>query len=671
MPNARAGFAVAGRQSQSYYSAAPASDLAPGPLPRTADAKMAMLDTLRKSVASIAVKVLLVLLILSFVAWGIGDVFSPGASDEWAAKVGDVDIHAYELGNEYQRARARLRVELGTDIGPEQARELGLPSMVLNRMVDSTLVRLGATDLGFTAGNDLVRARIRADTRFFNEFGVFDSAVFNDILRGLGLTESGYVSEIRSQVIGNQLVGSIGAGVAAPRPLVDHLYRHRLEQRVAEILRIPDSSVEEPTVSEEPTLRTFHQDNAAVFTAPEFRALTVVAFEAKDLAPEMAVSQAELDEAFEDRGDEFIEPERRTLRQMLLPDADAAKRARERLNGRDDFAVVAKEEAGLDADVLAVGSTTRVQLVRDLGVEIANAVFAAAPGSTTAPLQSPLGWHLIEVSEVSAGHAPPRSEIDEKLRTEIALEKAVDALFHLANRLEDALGGGASLEEAARSLALTVRKLDAVDPAGLDSTGTVIADLSAGLLETAYATEAGTESALTETGSDGYFIVRVDSITPPTLRPFEEVREEVVAAWLAKRRGEVVGEEAQSIAQRVRGGTALSTIAGERGLDVETSSPFNRNGAGASPGMSVDLVEQLFSAQRGDVVVGRGVRSSIVARLVRVVDADTGTNAQNTRQALARQLAAGIGNDLVSQLTNALRDRYPVSINTRVVDELY
>jgi len=632
---------------------------------------MAMLDTLRKGVASIAVKVLLVLLILSFVAWGIGDVVSPGGDDEWAAKVGDVDIHAYELGNEYQRARARLRVELGTDIGPEQARELGLPSMVLNRMVDSTLVRLGATDLGFTAGDDLVRARIRADTRFFNEFGVFDSAVFNDILRGLGLTEGGYVNEIRSQIVGNQLVGSIGAGVAAPRPLVDHLYRHWLEQRVAEILRIPDSSVEAPTVADEPTLRTFHQDNAPVFTAPEYRALTLVAFEAKDLAPEMAVPQAELDEAFEDRGDEFIEPERRTLRQMVLPDADAAKRARDRINAGEDFAVVAKEEAGLEADILAVGSTTRVQLARDLGVEIANAVFTAAPGSTTPPLQSPLGWHLLEVSEVTPGHAPPRSEIDEKLRAEIALDKAIDALFDLANRLEDALGGGASLEEAARGLALTVRKLDAVDPAGLDANGTVIADLPAGLLETAYATEAGAESALTETGSDGYFIARVDSVTPPTLRPFEEVRDEVVAAWLAKRRGEVVGEEAQTIAERVRGGTALSTIATERGLNVETSSPFNRNGAGASPGMSADLIEQLFSAQRGDVVVGRGVRSSIIARLVRVADADTSADAQNTRRALARQLANGIGNDLVAQLTSALRDRYPVSINTRVVDELY
>jgi len=632
---------------------------------------MAMLDTLRKGVASIAVKVLLVLLILSFVAWGVGDVVSPGSGDDWAAKVGDVDIHAVELNNGYQRERARLRIELGADLSPEQARELGLPSIVLNNMVDSVLVRLSATDLGFTASDDLIRGRIRADTRYFNQFGQFDTDVFHNAIAAIGMTESGYVSEVRGQIIRNQLVGSMAAGVTAPQPLVDQLYRHRFERRVAEVLRIPVSSVEAPAVPDEPTLRTFHQDNAAVFTAPEYRALTAVVFEAKDLAPEMAVSQEELDEAFEDRGDEFVQPERRTLRQMLLPDAEAAKRARERLDAGDDFALVALGEAGLEADVLDVGTVTRVQFTRELGAELANATFAAAPGTTTAPLQSSIGWHLVEVGEVFPGDNPPRSEIDDKLREEIALEKAVDALFDLANRFEDALGGGASLEEAARGLALTVRKIDAIDPSGLDATGTVVADLPADLLETAYSTEAGSESALTETGADGYFMVRVDSVTPPTLRPFEEVRNEVIAAWQAKRRGEMVGEQAKTIADRARGGTKLSEIATERDLAVETSSPFNRNGAGAPPGVSADVVEQLFLARPGDVVIGRGVRSSIVARLVRVVDAEAGTNAATIRQALAQQLASGIGTDLVAQLTSALRDRYPVSINTRVVDELY
>jgi len=632
---------------------------------------MAMLDSLRKGAASIVVKALLVLLILSFVAWGIGDVVTPGGGDEWAAKVGDVDIQAYKLSNAYQRERARLHVEHGIELDAEQARDLGLPSMVLNSLVDTTLVRLGAGDLGFTAGDDVVRRRIRADTRFFNDLSQFDTAIFNNTLGALGLTENGYVSEVRGQIVHNQLVGSVAAGVAAPRPLVENLYRHRFERRVAEILRIPDSTVEAPAVPDDATLRTFHQDNTPVFTAPQYRALTIVAFEAKDLAPEMAVSQAELDEAFEDRGGDFIEPERRTLRQMVLGDAEAAKRARDRIDAGDDFAVVAKEEAGLEADVLDIGPLTRVRLAGDLGAEIANAVFAAAPGSTTAPLQSPIGWHLIEVAEVSPGHAPPRSEIEEKLREEIALEKAVDALFDLANRLEDALGGGAPLEDAARSLGMTVRTVEAIDPSGLDANGAVVADLPAGLLETAYTTEAGSESTLTETGADGYFIVRVDSLTPPALRPFEQVRDEVAAAWQAKRRGELVGTEAQAVAERARGGAELSAIAAERGLTVETTSPFNRNGAGASPGMTPDLVEQLFSARRGDVVIGRGPRASVVARLVRVVDADTGSGAQNTRRAFARQLTNGIGADIVAQLTNALRDRYPVSINTRVVDELY
>lgn len=630
-----------------------------------------MLDSLRKGVASIVVKALLVLLILSFVVWGIGDVVTPGGGDDWAAKVGDIEINAYDLGNEYQRERVRLRALLGDDIDAEQARELGLPGMVLNGMVDRTVIGLGAADLGFTAGDALVRQRIRSDERFFNQLNTFDTEIFNNTLRALGLTENGYVAQVRGEIIRSHLAGSLGAGLTVPAPLADRLYRHRFERRVAELLRIPDSSVEPPEVPGEPALRAFHQDNAPVFTAPEYRALTAVVIEAEDLADEIAVPQDELDEVFADRGDEFAVPERRRLRQMVLFDEEAAAKARSRLEAGEDFALVAREEAGLDAEVLEIEPLTRPQLTRDLGAEIAAAVFAAARGSATAPLQSPLGWHIVEVAEIEPGRTPPRAEIEETLRAEMALERAVDALFDLANRLEDALGGGASLGDAARGLALPVRRIEAIDGSGLAPDGTVVADLPAGLLETAFATEAGTESTLTETGSDGYFIVRVDSIAPPALKPFEDVREDVTKAWMAKRRGEVVAEAADAIAERARAGADFSTIAAQRDVEIEKTSPFNRNGAGAAPGMTADLVEALFAARIGEVVVGRGTRSSIVARLVDIVGADTGGQARANRLALSRQLASGIGGDLVAQLTAALRERYDVTVNTRVLDELY
>ena len=56
-----------------------------------------MLEAIRKRAGSFVVKILFVILVLSFFVWGIADVFRPGSSAEWAAEVGDRKISTQAL----------------------------------------------------------------------------------------------------------------------------------------------------------------------------------------------------------------------------------------------------------------------------------------------------------------------------------------------------------------------------------------------------------------------------------------------------------------------------------------------------------------------------------------------------------------------------------------------
>ena len=90
-----------------------------------------MLGAIRKRSGSILVKLLLGLLILSFGAWGISDVFRTRASDTSVARVGDREITPNQLGNDYRRELSRLQTVFGGNFDPQQARTMGLAEMVL------------------------------------------------------------------------------------------------------------------------------------------------------------------------------------------------------------------------------------------------------------------------------------------------------------------------------------------------------------------------------------------------------------------------------------------------------------------------------------------------------------------------------------------------------------
>src|SRR5687768_16803235 len=117
----------------------PAPFRLPGPF--FASRRWNMLQALRSTVGSWVVKILFVLLILSFAVWGIGDIFR-GNTSTTVAEVGDVKISTSELDNAFRQEVNRLRQMMGGQIDAEQARALGLVEQSLQQLVQSTLLGL-------------------------------------------------------------------------------------------------------------------------------------------------------------------------------------------------------------------------------------------------------------------------------------------------------------------------------------------------------------------------------------------------------------------------------------------------------------------------------------------------------------------------------------------------
>jgi len=637
--------------------------------------RISMLDAIRKRSGSIVVKVLLLLLVLSFGAWGIGDYIRGGVGNQSVATVGDRKISTQAFSNEFQREMNRFRQLLGSNLDTEMARSLGIQQSVLNRMIRSEIFAAAAQDFGLLATDEMVRREIQSMDVFRGITGDFDKDTFRQALNNAGYSEEMFIALMRGDLNRNFLLGSFENGASAPDVILKAVYGHREEARAAEIVFIPDDAfvdVAEPTDQD---VATYHQEHSDQFMAPDYRGVSYLYLSADDLAQEISVSEEEILEAYAAREGEFVNPARRNVEQAIFASVEAANAALELLSvsGRS-FADVAGELTQSSADALSLGWVGQDDFI---SAELADAAFSLGTGGISAAIESPLGWHVLHVIEAEDETRQLLDAVRMKVRDGVARDKAVDSLFTLANALEDEMGGGATLEEASRALDLPLARIDGVDANGLNPAGIAVDVPTDNFLQAAFATLEGDESPLTESANDSYFMVRVNSITDSVLRPLDSVRDAVRVAMMSDRRRAQAEEAAMSIIDAVNSGTplldALSQVSFSADMAIVNAPSFKRNGNGAPEEMPAALSSILFDAAVGQGGYARaegGVSGGVVGRVSSVTPADFSAD-PDAVDALNTELLKGIRSDLMDQLATALQDTYAVSVNENVLDQLF
>lgn len=627
-----------------------------------------MLQSIRTKTASWLVKLLFVLLVLSFAVWGIEDMFRGGNTSDIVIKVEDIEIPARQVNERLQSEIATLRQRFGQTITTEQARQLGLLDTVIDTMATDAVFLAFARDRGIVVTDTMVREAIAAEPAFRGPDGSFSRDQFVAALRSVGMTEDGYVQTMRRELMRQNVINATLASASAPDILVDRLYRHRAEKRVADLIFVANSSMQDVAAPTEAELVEFHKNNERRYLAPEYRSVSYVTLTAAALAAETLIPEEELRREYDARAASYATPETRDLSQMLFADEEKAKQAATALAGGQDFAAVAQELAGMGPGDLTLAGVSQGDLVGGLG----DAVFALPEGGVTEPLNSPFGWHIFRVDAIKPAATRSFDDVREELRAEMARERSLDQLFEMANRLEDGLASGATLEETAQTLNAPVRKLENITRAGKTAEGTDVTDLPAPqrFLEAAFQTAEGQQSNTIE-GQDGSFtVLRVDSITEPAVKPFESVREQVREDVLAERRAEAAKQKAETLAEQVKGGTAIAEVASAAGISSATTAPFTRDGQGLE-NLPRSLASAAFRLSTGAVQVVGAQGGQYVTVLKEIRPADPAQAEEGALDQLRQSLNQGMGNDLYASLTAGLRQTYPVEIDQAVIDRFF
>jgi peptidyl-prolyl cis-trans isomerase D len=625
-----------------------------------------MLQAIRSKAGSIVVKGLFVVLIVTFGIWGIGDIFRNRPTDTTVATVGDQSINANGLQMAVQPALERLSSRLGTAVDLRQAKQMGVVDDVLGQLVDQALIDQEAARLQLDVSNEVIRDSILQDPMFKGANGVFDRSTFNALLAANHMTEGQYVERMRHDIPRSDLLLAVTEGVAAPQAMVDRLYRYRNQKRIAEIVALPDvgaGGVGPPTDAE---LTKFYDAHQELFRAPEYRSFTVASLTPSDLAQKIAVPEARLKSSYDQRQDEFVVPERRDVQQILAPSEDQAKAAEAALAAGKEWKAIAMTIAGQDPATIDLGLMSREEMPQAL----AQVAFALPLDKPSAPVKSPLGWHILRVVKIEPPKTQSFDEAKAKLQAEIAHSEAVDQLYTIANHVDDAIAGGADIDAAAAQFGLTKTVVAAADEYGRGRDGKPVAlpVSPSEVLKLAFATEEDRTSRVTQSSDGAIFMLHMSKIVPPAVRPLAEVKDQAIAGWQAQQRRDLVAKEAEALAAAVQPGTKLSAIAAAKGLKATTSPPLLRRSQGTD-GVPPVLVAKLFAVKPGTAVTAADAAGSYVAQLNAVQQPSTA--AKTAAAQLSHEIDAGMQADLAEEFTRALRAHFPVEIHHETLDRLF
>jgi peptidyl-prolyl cis-trans isomerase D len=628
-----------------------------------------MLQFIRSKASSWVIKILFAVLIISFGIWGIGDILRTKTHETEVAQVGDRSITGQEYQHEYQQQLKRLQAALGNQFNPEFAKQMGLPSQVLDEMVSQALFADLARRLGLRAPDDVLTGILQAAPTFKNEQGQFDRNRFLAFLQQLGMTEDSYVATLRNDVILNQIYGAVSAGAHPPRQMVDAVYDYRKEKRVADTVLIANSSQPNPPSPDTPTLAKYHSAHAERYQAPEYRKLTILRLQPAALAESIKVSDAQIAEEFAAHKEDYAVPEKREFLTFTLPDEAAAKAAAAEIAKGVDFAAAAKKATGQDV------ADTGLVAKNGLLPEMAGPAFAAASGAVLGPIKTVLGWQIAKLIKVEPGRAAELAVVRDQIAHQLKNRQAADQLVDLANQLDDTLAGGASLEDAGKKLGLKIETIEAVARNGEAADGKPIAELigTPQLLPAAFATEAGQTSTLTDDGANGYFILRVDQTTPPALRPLEKVKDKVFADWQSDERDKIASEKAKQALERIKAGEDLHKVAQSMGIPVKHSSGFTRDQGDEANDVPRSLAALLFDLRKGEATTAPNDSSTnpghIVAVLADIQPANPAADSAGMA-GLTDEIRRSLGDDLLGQFRKALESETPVKTDPKAADSL-
>jgi peptidyl-prolyl cis-trans isomerase D len=588
-----------------------------------------MFDTIRNH-SKILMGVLVLLIIPSFVLFGVDGYSNMNDRGAVVAKVGDIEITQQEWDAMHQQEVDRIRASApnldAKLLGSDEARYASL-----ERMVNDRLIALAAKKQLLVTSDQRLANYLQQDPSIASlrgPDGKLDMERYRQLAAGQGMTPEMFEARVRRDLSNQQVLAILESSAVASKRQTESALQAFLQRREIQIQRFEPAAFAAKVQVSESDLEKFYQTQSDRFRSPESVDVEYLVLDATTLAKNIQLPEQDIKTYYEQNLQRLSGQEQRRASHILInapKDASASDREKARAKAdalladvRKDpksFAQLARKNSddpgsaanGGDLDFFAKGAMVK---------SFEDAVFGLKKGEISAVVESEFGFHIIMLTDIKVPAAPSLEAMRPRLEADLREQQAKRQFAELAETFSNSVYEQAdTFKPVAEKLKLNIQQAQGLSRTPTPATPSVMANPK--VLEALFAEESISKrrnTAAIELGNNTLVSARIVNYRAAAVRPFADVKDLVRTQFIleqaraqAKSEGQArLNEWKAKPAQAQVGNPAVVSRDQTQGLPQALVDAALRADPAAMPVLvGVDLDAQGFALVRVNKLVPR------------------------------------------------------------------
>jgi peptidyl-prolyl cis-trans isomerase D len=617
-----------------------------------------MLLEIREKVQGVFASIILVLICVLFGLWGIQNYLG-GGKEAPLVTVGDKEFFQRDVSQAYQ--------QYAQNLAGMKFDENSIKKQAIEKLIRDEVLLQHVQDEKLLVSDEAARRFIQT-LEYFQKDGKFDKTQYQTLLSSQGMSSDEFVARIKKALVMEQFQKAIVDSSFVTQTEVANYFKIQNQKRDLEYLTIPLAPSSQTPSEEE--INAYYQQHQDAYQTEEQVAIDYVELSLDKLAAEVKPTEEQLKAYYEEQKAQFSSKERRRISHILFaftkdPAADQqalekALKAKQTLSNKD-FASLAAEVSD-DKLTAKKGGDLGLFNVGVMEKSFEEAASSLKLGEVSEPVKSAFGYHLIKVTELTAGEAKSYEAVKSEITKAYQKAQAESQFNALGEKLAQvSYENPDNLAAAANVLGV------AVSQTGLFTRSQgqgVAADEKVRLAAFSEEVLKGNNSEPVEVGNEKLVVLRMKSHSPATTKDLKEVKSQVVTALQHDKAQQVATASAEQIRSELLAGKTLAQLADAQHLTLKKVNGLARNTSDLSPLVS-QAVFKAAKPQAGKasvVVIDDVAGGKIVANIVKVTEGSVSEADKAKLPVIEKNMATAFGKAQFEAVLNALQAKTDIAI---------
>ncbi len=611
-----------------------------------------MIAQIREGFKGFVLKLMLIVLALSFVLWGVGDIFRK--SNAPLMSVGNTHYSAAEIVPLVRQQIALIERQLNYKVREDDIKNPQFQQIVLNQVINDLVIRKYADENNILISDDTLKYQI-ASIPMFVQDGKFNKEIFDDFLKNNNMTEVQFLDNLRQETRVSTVMTMFASWSLVPSKIKNAILDAFKQERTISLYQITEKDVNLTAKPTEEDLNKLYNERKEMFMLPERRKVEYAYITLENIKNSPVITDDMLRAEYESRKKLLTTPQKRDVLQMVFQDKIKADAARVMLDTGADFNTVA-DKFGIDKKSMFMGEVTQ----HGFSPEIGNAIFGIEEGKYSNVTQSPIGFHIFYVQKIIPAHALSFDEVKKDLQESVKSEKQFEAYSELLSNINTDSSNHMPLDEIVAKYGLKKQSIDI--PGDYMADNNVEAAIKV-IAQSAFSQSDTNTTSVSNIDRDKFFVVRTANIEPKTQQEFASVKSDLLKIWLKIEAAKKVTQNASNYLKEIAEG------ADEKQLAVKYKvSPTKKTVTRATSDITPDLLDDILAVKQGHYTNFYMIPNGVAFAKVEAIGVQKGPEADPEK--ISQIIVSDIANELYIAMITDLRKRYKVDVDKKIFDAM-